>query len=47
MKKIITIIAFVLLGIGAQAQEEIRMYDVNSGRDVHPAGRYRNPDHEP
>lgn len=31
MKKIITIIAFVLLGIGAQAQEEIRMYDVKSG----------------
>lgn len=31
MKKIITIIVFVLLGIGAQAQEEIRMYDVKSG----------------
>lgn len=31
MKKIITIIAFVLSGIGAQAQEEIRMYDVKSG----------------
>ena len=31
MKKIITIIAFILLGIGAQAQEEIRMYDVKSG----------------
>ena len=31
MKKIITIIAFVLLGIGAQAQEENRMYDVKSG----------------
>lgn len=31
MKKIITIIAFVLLGIGAQAQEVIRMYDVKSG----------------
>lgn len=31
MKKIITVISFVLLGIGAQAQEEIRMYDVKSG----------------
>lgn len=31
MKKTITIIAFILIGIGVQAQEKIRMYDVKSG----------------
>ena len=31
MKRIITIVALILSGIGAQAQEEIRMYDVKSG----------------